>query len=396
MIKKVVILVNTNLYETKRHYAQGFAAALKRRGIQCSIVDMKGAALDTPDIEEIKSLAPDFTCSFNTITSLSTGRFLWDYIRIPHWTINLDPVVYVLNLRHSPYSIISTVDKLDCSLVRESGFENVFFFPHATEREVEAGPAKRPLDVVMIGSCYDHEGLRDLWPQKFSPELCKAMDEAVEIVLGDNCTPFMTALQGTLQSHSIDLKKVNFADIVFNVDYYLRGRDRFELLRAIKNARVHIIGGIHTQTIFGEKSWKRYLKNMPNVTVQSPIPFNESLKALQMFKLSLNSVPSFKDGSHVRVFSSLASGCLPVTNDNLYWREYFEDNEDILLYKHGQWSEISDRIDQIIADDAKRETMVRKGREKVMKDHTWDSRVDSVLKEMPPILERIKSIPKHL
>lgn len=391
MIKKVVILVNTNLYETKRHYAQGFCSALKRRGIDCHIIDMKGAALDTPDIESIKKLAPDFTCSFNTVSSLSSGRFLWDYIKIPHWTINLDPVVYVLNLRQSPFSIISTVDQLDCNMVKDTGFKNIFFWPHATEGDIDPGKRDRPLDVVMIGSCYDHEGLRELWPQRFSKELCKAMDEAVEIVLSDNCTPFMKAIQTSMEANQIDMEKVDLPSVIFNVDYYLRGKDRFESIKAIKNARVHLIGGIHTETFFGEKGWKRYLKNMPNVTVQSPIPFNESLKALQYFKLSLNCVPSFKYGSHVRVFSSFASGCLPVTNDNLYWREHFEDGEDIILYSHGQWGDINDRIDAILADDEKRSEMVEKGRKKVLAEHTWDARIETALKELPPILERINN-----
>jgi glycosyltransferase involved in cell wall biosynthesis len=386
MINKVVIGVHYNLYESKIYFADKFKEALERRGIQALLFNSSdGKQIAWPKYY-------DFSCSFNSTLPQPDGRYFWDISKIPHWSILVDPFFYYTDYLKSPLSILSCVDRLDVEHLKNPQFQNAFFWPHAVEPELDFDrKAERPYDVVMLGSCYDEETLKQHWRAGTTPQVVKVIEEAIEIVLGDNHTHIYDATMQALDHYRLSPKEVPLNKILFYVDNYSRGYDRVQLIKSIKNAQVHVFGGTCWRDEKPILGWSNSLVDMPNVTIHPAVPYAESLEIMKKSKIVLNSTPFFKSGSHERTLTSLACGALPITSDNLWVRENFLDGRDLKIYPPGGWDKVNGWVDDYLQNEKKRMEIVEQGRTVVMNDHTWDNRVETMIKEIPPILERIKN-----
>ena len=90
----------------------------------------------------------------------------------------------------------------------------------------------------------------------------------------------------------------------------------------------------------------------------------------------------FQNGTHERIFTGLACGALPITSDNLWVRKNFVHGEDILIYPPKQWQEVNSWVENYLNNPAKRQQLVDKGRQKVMREHTWDVRAEQLLQHL--------------
>lgn len=388
MIESICFIVNHNMYDVKRHFTKKLCEALERKGVKCSIFDTSEREMSVDDIEKIADDEPDLLATFNTVLPLQSGKFYWDYIEIPHLSLLVDPAIYSVLLMSSPSSIIGCVDRSDCALVESSGCPNGFFLPHGVESDLPLGQDKK-YDVVMLGSCYDHEGLRASWQNRFPKEVNEALDLAADNILKDHKTSIMEAVWSALASYEIPMNDVDFAALCFYADYYARGKDRLNLLQSITEAEVHVFGQLHVETEFGSPGWDNWLKDRPNIKVHPAVSFQEGLEIQQQAKVALNSSPFFKTGTHERMFSAMAAGAVLVTNDTTYVREQFSPGENMIAYKPWDTSDVNEQITALINDDAMRQGMVEKARALVLEKHTWDNRAEMLINEVTPMLARM-------
>jgi len=390
MLRKICLLTNFNLYESKRYFTQKLAEAMERHGLEIKIIDARQGVLGADTISAIRNFSPDFTCSFNTLDPIGERRFLWDFLAIPHLAFLVDPAFYSTTLTDSPYSLISCVDRSDCAVIASTGFKNVFFWPHAVERELAPdGNLEKTYDVVFLGSCYDYESLRASWRQRNTEAFNKVLDDAIDIVFSKETLSLGEALVEAWNSSKLDPQGVDFATMYYYLDNYTRGKDRIELIRSIKNAHVHVFGELATDNAVGILSWQQYFASQRNVTVHPPVLFGEAMEIYKRSKIVLNSMPFFRDGTHERIFASLACGCLPITSESKYLHEQFRENEELIFYKAAHRERVNSVIDEWLGNEKKRREAVASGRQKVMKHHTWDNRVQELLKSVPPMLQRI-------
>src|SRR5262249_41690528 len=136
----------------------------------------------------------------------------------------------------------------------------------------------------------------------------------------------------------IDPRSIDFVAILDDLEMYIRGKDRFELIDAIKDAKVDIFGSAD-----GEVGWKNYLGHKRNITVHEPVPFEQALAIMKHSKIVLNSCPWIKNGAHERIFSGLACGALVITSENPYMSQEFKDGESIVFYQHKKWDKANHR-----------------------------------------------------
>ncbi|MBA3815793.1 MAG: glycosyltransferase family 1 protein [Parachlamydiaceae bacterium] len=394
MLKKISLLTNYNLYESKRHFTEKLAEALKRKNIETQIIDAREGALGADVIGAIQRFAPDVTASFNSLDPIAEKKFLWDFLETPHISFLVDPVFYSTFLVESPYSIMTCVDRSDLSAVSSHNFSNAFFWPHAVEKELAAPKnADRPLDVVFLGSCYDYESLRVSWQQRNPAAINKVLDDAIDIVFSDERVSLAQALVQAWNATGNDPQGVDFMTLYYYLDNYTRGKDRVELIRSIKDTQIHVFGELSPDNAVGILGWAPYLAAQKNVTVHPSVPFNEALQIMKKSKIVLNSMPFFRDGTHERIFTALACGCLAITSESIYLREQFREGEGVVFYSSKHRENVSGFIHDIIKQEPKRREAAALGREKVLLHHTWDVRVAELLEKLPPILERInKSI----
>jgi spore maturation protein CgeB len=241
----------------------------------------------------------------------------------------------------------------------------------------------------MLASYIDFKTLRSSWKKKFAAPVRNAMEEVAEQVCSDVEVPYYQAFVAALDKQlgkggGIDPDKVNFIEVLSELELYVRGYDRFSLVSAIKDAKIDLFGAKDQGA-----DWKKALGKQSNVVFHDPVPYDQVLSIMKHSKIILNSSPWIKEGGHERIFSALASGALPFTNENRYLSKQFKDGESIVFYHPNRLDKTNHRVNEYLANEPKRENVVLKGREIVMGLHTWDRRVEQLLLELPPLLKQI-------
>lgn len=390
MLQRACVLTNYNQYESKRHFAFELAQGLTRQGIETEIFDAEDPLFKKMPKFKIEEFSPDITISFHSFMPDHTGKFLFDWFQIPHLSILVDPALYYLDMAASPYSILSVVDQFDIEVLKGFGCDKVFFLPHGANRELASSPeSEKEFDVVFIGSCYDYLSLRSHWRGALSAELSSILEQAADLFLNDNVTSLQSALTEIINSHDEVPKNMDFLQMFRFLDIYTRGLDRIQLIRSLKDVKVHIFGGSCEGDLYPTRGWKDYVADMPNVQVHDPVNYDESLEILKKSKISLNSSPFFKNGSHERLFVPPLLNTLVVSNDTVYTRKEFVDGKDIILCPPKGWEFVNERVVSLIKDEDKRRHMVAQAKSKVLEKHTWDERAKTIKNEVPRLIEMI-------
>jgi spore maturation protein CgeB len=388
MINEVWIGVYYNLYESKRYFSAKLGEALQRYGFKVKILDFTNReSFDMFGEPSKKRQMPSFFCSFNRTPSNDQGQFFFDVYQVPALSFLVDPAIYDKELIKSPYSILSCVDKYDCEYLQDLDFKKVFFFPHAVERDLAPNVSnERPYDVVFLGSCYDHEGLQAAYQPRYPEQIWKLIEEGIDMYLNEPTCTFWKAAEWVMKKGNHP--SLSFNQVAYYIDNYVRGLDRFELIRSIKDAQLHLFGGTCWRNVQPIKGWSQSFADQSNVIVHPAITFRESMEILKKSKICLNSMPFFKNGTHERIFTGLACGCLPITTENLWVKENFVDGEELVLYQPKKWAAVNDKVNFYLTHETERQSLVNQGRLKVMRDHTWDNRAELLAKMMPSLIKQ--------
>lgn len=393
MIKRIDLFLppNVSQYGVLHHFTQKLYEALLRIGVNARILV---AQHDNPKpfLAELFKDVPDCTLSFNGLLPDEEGRFFADLIRIPHVAFVVDSPNGFVSLANSPYTVIASVDQNACDFFRGVNAKNVLFLPHGVEKNLNfPRDEERPYDVVMLASCIDYEEIRKQWHQKYPNPLAKLLEEAAETALRDEKTSYVQAFVEAMDKElargaALDPNKIDFIDILDQLEMYIRGRERVELLRSIKDAPIDLFGSNAATT-----TWKKQLSGNSNITIHDAVPYDQALEIMQKSKIVLNSCAWIKRGTHERTLSGLAAGALVVTSENQYMRENFTDGVNIAFYRYQELDKVNPLINQYLKDESLRKKVALAGREQVMHHHTWDIRAGALVRELSPILQTIRA-----
>ncbi len=83
---------------------------------------------------------------------------------------------------------------------------------------------------------------------------------------------------------------------------------------------------------------------------------------------------------NMRVFEALASGALLITDEAEGLEELFEDGKHLVIYRDDE--EVFGLIDRYLADDAARTRIARAGRDRVLREHTYTHRIETMTRLM--------------
>lgn len=391
MFKRVCLIVQEgpfNRYQSRSYFTKSLSEAFNRYGVETTILIRPELAQETDLSHSIQSFSPDLICSFNRLSAIPDKKFLGDALQIPYLSLLTDSPFYSTELVSSSFSIIACADLSDYQMVQSLSFAPLIFFPLAVDKEwfKEEVPSSQPYDIVMLGSCYDYENFRRYWRVRHSWTINHALDDAIDLILSDSNITIAQALVTAWEGAKLT-KDSHFYSHFYYLDAYTRGKSRVELIKSIKKSPVHIFGDLMTDHVVNQFGWSHYVGAQPNVIIHPAVSYEESRALLQKSKICLNSTPWSKTGMHERVPSALACGALPFSNRNGYLQDTFGANCE--SYSLGGLEEVNNRIEALLHQDSMRKEKVMAGREEVRRQHTWDSRVEQLLKELPPILEKM-------
>lgn len=379
-----VLLPNASLYEVLHHFTGKLFEALQRAGHSCRLLEG-----DQRYLVPLES-PPEFTIAFNGALRIDDGRLYNDLIHIPHVACLVDPHFRFFDLLASRYMLIACDDAFCRQDLLSMNFHNAFFMPHAVEPELAPDPqVERIYDVAMLATFVDCEKRRAKWKELFPQNVCQGMEEAVAEALSDGETSFILALERSLKTflfdeqgkYKVDLRTVQ--TIFSEVEMYIKGRDKLDLLQAVSGHQVHVFG-----KSVDDKGWKEYFNDRPNIIVHPGVSFREALEIMKRTRILLNSCIKNKHGAHERIFSAAACGAVVVANDNSYLRRGFVDGEEILLYQRAAFAELDERIHRLLSNEKRRQAVAVQGRQKVMDQHTWDHRVAKLIPEIAPVIKK--------
>jgi len=341
---QIDFLIGDNPYGTTPFFAKSLAAAMERLGYRTRLFWVADYHFFHA-LNEIHAQPPQLTCSFSDIHV--QGKPLGEMLRIPHLSLLIDPAIYFLHqLKSEKYGWVSCVDQDDCKWLQEGGFKNSFFLPHGAETALLTPvDKKRPFDAVFFGTCIDYQAIEKSWEKRYAKH-ARVLREAAERVLAPAGISILNALL------SLNVAMAEIPLLHREVDQYIRGKDRVELLKKISTS--------HTLHIWGRGPWKKYV---PDATLHRPLPFEKTFSIMQNAQLVLNSSPRFKSGTHERMFYASICGACVLTGENHFVNQHFIPGIDLLTYRFGEW-EVNTRPTQEIA---------LKGQQKVLQHHTWDT-----------------------
>lgn len=387
MINRIdIFMPPISQYGVLHYMTRDIYEAVKTAGIQARLL-IPQYDNPKPFLESIFSNRPDCTLSLNGLLPDKDGNFFCDMIKIPHVACLVDSPNQFVSLTGSQRNIITCPDIFACQFFQGLNFKQVLFMPHGVGRDLAPDPnLERIHDVVMFASCIDYEGIRASWSKKFPKPLCEVLDDAAERALSDQTTPYVEAFVQALnlsvsKPGGLEPAKLNILELLDELELYIRGRDRVELIRGIKDAQVDVYGAGK------DKGWQKYLGKKSNVRLKGPVPYEEALEIMKQSKIVLNSCPWIKNGGHERLFAAMACGALAITNENVYIAQHFKEGKEVVFYRHGQWDAVNDLVNTYLSDDTLRQKIAEAGCKKTMQEHTWDNRVETLLNQLRQILE---------
>lgn len=387
MIKRIdLFMPPRSQYQVLHHFTEQLGEALTRTGVSCRIME---AEREQPKkfLDQLFSDPPQCTLSFNGLLPDNEGRFFCDLVRIPHVACLVDSPNHYLSLARSKYSIVTCVDKFSCDFFHGIDFHRVLFMPHGVDRNLilkSPFKGKRQYDVLMLASFIDFEAIRKTWKKQYNDPMCKALDEAAEIALSEKTTPCPVALAQSLDKLMksgtyFDSSKIDFISLLDQLDDYIKGKGRLSLIKAIKDAKVHIFGHDSDQ-------WKKHLGKASNIVIEKAVPFDQAIELMKQSKIVLNSSPALKNGAHERILTGVACGALVITNSNVYMEDNFKPGEGMLFYTQGNLAAVNTQVNEYLQNEEMRNTIVEKGQTAVMNGHTWDHRAAVLVKELDSLL----------
>lgn len=370
-LERVCLFSHDDQYGANRCLTDQLASAFKRQGIEVLQHDTTKGPINDKVLSNIKNFFPNLLCSF--------GRFE-PVLEIPHLSILYEPVFYATDLTENPFSIIGCGDQDDVATLQGAGYNRALFFSPAVEKDFFARPQKQKIyDIVFVGSCYDYESLRMAWKARQPEALNKVLDDAIDLILSSDRLPLAEALVQAWNEAKCDPRGVDFPTLFKYLDYYIRGKDRVELIKSIKDVPIHLFGDLSEENPVGILNWSQYLANQKNVTVHPAVPFNETMDLFAQAKIVLNSTPFYRNGADVRVFAALALGAYPITSASVFLSQEFT-HEEMLIYSSKNYGEIGPYINKLLSNTQEREEKVKLGQHLIQKHHTWDARVDQLRK----------------
>lgn len=348
-MKKLALLVAENPYGSTKTFAAAFSRAAKRKGIETSIHQISRGNFQSA-LSAWDRAPPEATLSFSDVKigEESLGK----HSPFPHFSLLVDPAVYFMHHFLTPNCTVTCVDRADLQMLAKVGAPEAHFLPHAADGDYQPEKNKeRTYRYVFFGSCLDYRDLEQSWQRRFGNQNAVLLKEASRRALFASCSIAEALFQAAVPQEM-------FIGFHHEVDMYVRGRERVELLNAFPEA--HVWGG---------GPWKKFLKRNP---IHSPISFEKTLKVMQQAQFVLNASSRFKEASHERVLYALLSGAVPITASNPYLSQNFKNGEEIVLFPKGGWrgakllaQEIESQLDEIAE---KGEAVVRNG-------HLWDHRI---------------------
>lgn len=340
----VVLFFAQTAYETPTFFTYQLQRALVQLGACVRLLPFCEEALTSLAVSP-----PDWSCSFADLTV--GGKALGLSVPWHHLSYLLDPCIYSLHQLQGERSHLSCIDQEETALLKEMGYENVLFLPHAASPVETFSQSKEDYPLVFFGSFVDPDEIEQEWKEKWSVGERELLFEAVEEV---ECSPKISILRSLLER---GVSRDRLAAWHVEVDRMVRHRERAWVVKGCPQELLHI---------WGEGPWE---KVAPGATVYPPCSFQEALNVMQRASIVVSASVRMKWSYHERLFYAPLQGALPLGSQNAtsFGPTYTKQTLPSL-------------IEHWLLSTELRQQEIEKLSQRVLEHHTWEERGKTLLR----------------
>lgn len=361
-------------YSVLNHMEDELQKAFLNNGVACQSFELTREGISELFLEVPRGKI-SCTLAFNAMVE---PCFFYDDYKVPHIFISVDSPFWHAEDSLRCQHFIPFFPDIESQQYCEKAYGvKTFCFQHACSLSFsESSEKTRDIPFFFPGSYLDDEQEQAAWVDAFGEKLAAFLVEEVEHFLekaDEGYFVFGERVYEAMKSRStvVPSKQLFFRSI----DTYVRGLGRFQLFSSLSGEKVHLAAG--------KESFVRYQKRFPKVSFQyeGELSFKDLFSVFPRVQTILHCCPTLRSGLHERVLYGLSFGCGLYSNMLNSLPSWLERSGIVSFY---------DQHDPFPRNPTTQELV--KIRKWIEEEHTWDVRVQNVLKNCWPLVEKLRCL----
>ncbi len=316
--------------------------------------------------------------------SVQQGKNLWQQLGIRCIDILMDhPFCFPEDFdRMSPDTIVLCPDKNHMRYVQRfyPHIQITGFLPHwgRTQTHTTKKICERSGSVIYLGGL-SRSAIDKVMPDfsQFDFDAKLIADEALAYMLSHPCATTEDSIEKSLKNHGIIVDDNRLKNIIADLHYIdLLAVSHFRE----KSIRLLVEAGIDVD-IYGY-GWEicDWIEN-EHAHYKGRIPAQECAAKMGEYKIVLNTLTWFKDGTHDRIFNGMLAGAVVVTDSSVYLKEEFADNE-LIMFELNDINSLPDIVKDLLSDEERMQQIADAGYQKAEYAHSLLSRAKELDAEL--------------
>lgn len=375
------IILFKGAVETLEYFSEQLAQAFAHMGKETWFWNLNTPADSRKEFLKFYKEGETVLFTFNFIGLSGEEQFetekhstLWEKYKIPCWCMMVGhPMYYYKQLSETNSNLkLICIDRGHCRFTETfyPKYGSVDFVPlGGTKLLTEPIPyEERDIDILFAGN---YVALPNLEKHLAGvPEDNKEFYfEIIEDLIQNPDLPMDTAILKHLRSEIPKITRHETLACMYHmifVDLYVRSYFRRELVCSLAEAGMKV-------TVLG-KDWELSgCKRPENLNLIGQVDSFTCLDFMQRAKISFNVMPWFKEGAHDRIFNSMLSGCVTVTDSSLYLDEILHEHVDFVKYSLKEREKMPEMVRKLLQDEKQSRELAQEGYD-MAQAHTWEKR----------------------
>jgi hypothetical protein len=371
-------------YDSTRLFTDELAAAFAQRGFATTVIDaLAEGDLDAAFAREAAAGPTTLVYSVGALGEWrdARGRSLGEIFGAPHVVQYVDyPLTHLTRLETTAKAAaLLTIDRTHVAAVASTfepdRFAHVGFGPHGAvgepiEHDLKAFAA-RPIPLLFAGTY--HDAAVPVWRTE-SGAIRAIFDAAFDIALGTEFTPALEAVDQALRAYGLDpadplvARLRQYATLVHEQVRWTRRQTFFEAA-----------GKAGLPLCLAGPGFVGRFDHYRSFTPLGVLDLAQVARLMGEARVVLNINANFGDGSHERPLTAMLAGAAVASDHSAWWDENFVEDREILFYRWRALDVGLARLAALVDDPDASWPMAVAGQRRVMAEHRFSNRVDTVL-----------------
>ena len=375
-------------YSVVNLFVENSVYFLRKKGHNVTIIDANNSDAINILLNIFNTQIVDLVINFGKATNpiLNDGRPLYDAANTTLLAVYVDhPAYHIPSLTENIKNFLCCFnDKQHVDYINEilpNHHKISFFLPHGglttnieednQIKTFEKYKKQKTIDIVFAGTFLND--IEKPWHDNLAYP-SKLLDEVFELFMYDDYLSIQEAFKIVFDRNKIlfsSIGKIQLSNLYRVVQNYIRSYSRILLIKKLSESGLNI-------TICGN-GWENFAKEHKNINYIGALDIKENLELIKKAKVLINVTPTLRNGSHERVFTGMLNNTVLFSDRSRYYDEFFEDEKNILYYSFNSLNDDIKKLKEILKDDKKLFDISQSAYKIVVKNHTWENRVDTML-----------------